>query len=274
MVTFTGETDTQLMGDAFPVLLKGSEALANAKPKDYGLAVMAGSLNVMYANAFLQGPAELLPPERTDEKYAQLDRAKNLYLRGRDRILTAFDYRFKGFKDAALSGDFENFKPFMEKLKKKDVEGLFWMCSGWLAAFSLNPLDYTITPTVYTAVQLMRYAAELEPDYNEGGIWDVLTSVYAAAPPNFGGDSQQALYAHEQALRASKGKTIGPYITAVTAFCIPNNDSKGFDENLEKALAIDPNANENTRLQTIISRKKALYLKENKDNYIIDWGEE
>ncbi|MDE7140686.1 MAG: TRAP transporter TatT component family protein, partial [Treponemataceae bacterium] len=60
MLALTGETDVILVGDFFPTALKMYEILQTQNPDHLGLAYMTGSLNVMYANAFVQGPAESL----------------------------------------------------------------------------------------------------------------------------------------------------------------------------------------------------------------------
>jgi hypothetical protein len=58
---FTGDSDPQLVGDAIPFAIKMYESLLAGNPNHQGLILTTGSLFVMYANAFVQGPAEHLP---------------------------------------------------------------------------------------------------------------------------------------------------------------------------------------------------------------------
>ena len=72
-------------------------------------------------------------------------------------------------------------------------------------------------------------------------------------------------------MRVSGGKTPGPYVTYATAVCIPQGDEQGFDEALDKALAIDPDDVPATRLMTTIAQNKARYLKAHKGDYFVQW---
>ncbi|MGL4981547.1 MAG: TRAP transporter TatT component family protein [Treponemataceae bacterium] len=273
MIVLAGESDTVLMGDFFPVALKMYEIMQSQNPKHQGLAIMTGSLYVMYANAFIQHNAEMLGVSQFSLKHKEIERARMHYLRGRNLILSALDLRYKDFSSIVMNGDENSFVELLSILKKNDVDSLYWLGASWLGAFSLNPLDAEMITTVKNAALLLEKAAELDPDYNDGAIWDILTSFFASAPQELGGDKEKSLYAHQQALRVSGGKTIGPYLTYATAFSIPENDSKGFDEAIAKALSINPDDNPSTRFATTILRQKALWLKENKDDFIIDWGD-
>ena len=57
----TGEDDVKLVSEVFPTVLKTYEVLHLSNPKHRGLAVMSGSLYIMYANAFVQTPADYIP---------------------------------------------------------------------------------------------------------------------------------------------------------------------------------------------------------------------
>jgi predicted anti-sigma-YlaC factor YlaD len=49
--------------------------------------------------------------------------------------------------------------------------------------------------------------------------------------------------------------------------CIPAQDYDTFKDCLEKALAIDPDADPSTRLVTVINQRKARWLLDNAYNY-------
>ncbi|MDR0497273.1 MAG: TRAP transporter TatT component family protein, partial [Treponema sp.] len=57
---FTRDPDPELVGAALPFAIKMYEALLSQNPNHHGLLLTTGSLFVMYANAFVQGPAEML----------------------------------------------------------------------------------------------------------------------------------------------------------------------------------------------------------------------
>jgi len=82
---------------------------------------------------------------------------------------------------------------------------------------------------------------------------------------------ERARFASEQSFLVSQGKTPGPYITYATSFCVADQDALGFKENLQKALAIDPDADPANRLGVVIAQKKAAWLLAHGDDYFIEW---
>ncbi len=271
MSVLTGEEDPILMGDFFPTALKLYEVMLAQNPEHQGLATMTGSLYVMYANVFVQTHADMLGVEDYLLQYSEHQRAKLHYLRGRDYVFQAFDLRYEGFSDALLSGNSDKIDAALKQLKKSDVNAAYWLGAGWLGAFSVDPIDVDVLNTLIGAVSLLERAAELDPSYSDGAIWDVLTAFYASAPSDFGGNLERAYFTSEQAFKISGGLTPGPYITYATSFSIPEQDIVSFEENLNKALAINPDDNPATRLATIISQQKAQWFLDNIDNYFIVW---
>ncbi len=271
MSVLTGEEDPILMGDFFPTALKLYEVMLAQNPEHQGLATMTGSLYVMYANVFVQTDADMLGVEDYLLQVSELERAKLHYLRGRDYVFQAFDGRYEGFSDALLSADNDRIAEALNQLEFTDVNAAYWLGAGWLGAFSVDPLDTSLLRTLAGPVALLERAAELDPDYSDGAIWDILTAFYASAPAEFGGNLERAYYTSEEAFRVSGGKTPGPYVTYATSFCIPQQDLEGFEDYLKKALAIDPDDNPSARLATIITQQKAAWLLEDKDDYFIVW---
>ena len=271
MIAITGETDVTLVGEFFPTVLKSYEILQAANPRHIGLMTMTGSLNIMYANAFVQTPAETLPNEEFDRQHEAFERAKLHYLRGRDLCLKALDGRHAGFRASVLSGDEEAVKKACAKLGKYDVEAAYWACAGWLGAFSLDPLSADLLGTIRSPALILERVAFLAPDYNAGAIWELLCNFYMSAPSEFGGDTERGLHCYNEALRASGGKTPGPYVTYAEAICVPAGDRGGFEDSLRKALAIDPDADPSSRLMTTIVQKKAKRLLEHASDYFLEW---
>lgn len=271
MLALTGETDVTLVGDFFPTVLKLYEILQMQNPDHLGLLMMTGSLNVMYANAFVQTPAESLGVAEFDKQNAEYERAKMHYLRGRDMELAFLEGRHKGFREAMFSGDETKIAAAVAKMDKNDVDAAYWCGAGWLAAFSLDILNPDLIASLGAPIAILERAAAINPDYNGGSIWDVLFNFYMVAPADFGGDPERGMQCYEQELRVSGGKTPGLYVTYAQAVCIPNGDEKGFDEALEKALAINPDDNPSSRLMTTISQNKARWLKAHKGDYFVQW---
>ena len=271
MLALTGETDVTLVSDFFPTALKLYEIILTQNPDHLGLMSMTGSLNVMYANAFVQSPADYLTIDEFDKQDSEYKRAILHYLRGRDRCLNALDGRHKGFKDLINSADEDKISKAVKMLDKNDVATAYWAGAGWLGAFSLDPINADMLGNLGAPVAILERACELDPDYSNGGIWELLAQFYMSAPVDFGGNPDRAYECYDEAVRASDGKTPGPYIVYAQTFCIPNGDEAGFVDALTKALEINPDDDPSTRLMTTINQNKAKYLLENKSEYFLEW---
>lgn len=271
MVALTGESDVQLVADVMPVILKTYEILHLQNPKHRGLALMAGELYIMYANAFVQTPADALSEEFYNKKNMEYVRAKKFYLRGADYVFASFDLAYPGFtrllSNPAKNADYR----ILDRLQVSDVESLYWAGAGILGAFSLDPTDADIVDRLQGAVALLEHAVKLNPGFNNGALWEILTAFYAAAPDTLGGGIDKAEKAYEAALQYSGGKNASTYVTFARSFCIPNQDSAGFDTAIDQALAINPDDNPKNRLMTVLSQQQAQLLKERKSEYFLEF---
>lgn len=223
-----GETDTILMNDMMPVALKACEMLHHAMPKNDSIHSLTASLYVMYANAFVQHNADLLDASEFELQYSEKMRAKMHYLRGRDYSLSYFDSKYKNFSKNLFSKDPELEQLALKKLKEKDVPAAYWLGAACLGAFSLDPLDVEMLSSVNSALAILERAAELDPTYNKGAIWDVLVAFYAGAPAEFGGNIDKAVAAFLKEVECSKGETTSLYMTYAQVFCKNNIDLSSY----------------------------------------------
>ncbi|MDR0290000.1 MAG: TRAP transporter TatT component family protein [Treponema sp.] len=262
---FTGDSDPQLVGEALPFAIKMYEALLDSTPKHQGLMFTTGSLFVMYANAFVQGPAEMLPIGEWQIRNAELKRAKQLYLRGSEILYNALDEKYKGFSRAATQQD--TFSLFLKKTKKQDAGLLYWAVAGGMAAFSIDVLDFDLGLRIPEWKAMIQRAYELDPGFNGSALDEFLILFYASLPELMGGDKERAEFHFQQALQKTGGKSAGAYVSYAQSVCIAAQDYELFSDCLEKALAIDPDADTSTRLITIITQQKARWLQDNAWNF-------
>jgi predicted anti-sigma-YlaC factor YlaD len=258
------EEDPEIAAAALPTFIMASEALLEADPKNQDKAVTTASLYVMYANAFVQGPASALPDERFEEKQAAYDRAGALYRRAFRILSAALDRRSPGIVEAAVDG-----KADLSRMRKAEVPLLYWTAVSVLAGFGLNPLDFKSAHYLGAAPLFLARAAELDPGWNGGAIYGVYLSYYAGMPSYLGGDPAKAEDAYKKALGYSKGGTASLFVSYASSICVPKEDYAGFKAALEKALAIDPNAAPESRLETVIAQKNARRLLAEADKYFI-----
>ena len=264
--TFTSDPDPELVGDAMPFAIKMYETLLAQNPDHQGLLLTTGSLFVMYANAFVQGRAQMLDPlDYHDERVEGMDRAKQLYLRGSAILTSALDKKYSGFKDAEVEDG--TLGEILKRTKKEDVPLLYWNVAGGLAAYSIDVLDFELGAQIPEWGAMIARAYELDPDFNDGAIDEFYILYYSSLPEHMGGDKEKAKIHFQRALEKSGYKNAGPYISYAQAIAIPAQDYDAFKENLEKALAIDPDANPSNRLVNILAQRKARHLLDTEQDY-------
>jgi predicted anti-sigma-YlaC factor YlaD len=266
---FTGDPDPQLVGDALPFAIKMYEALLSANPNHQGLINTTGSLFVMYANAFIQGPAEQLPRSMYAERQAQMQRAKNMYLRGLDLLYRGLNLKYPGFNTAFRNG---RLPVILARMRKADVPALYWSAAAGLSAFSLNPFDMDLGVRIPEFYALIQRAYELDPFFSNGALDEFMLLFHASVPATMGGDISRVEHYYQRALEKSGGLSAGTYVAYAQAVSIPAQDYDKFRELLETALSIDPDRDPANRLVNIISQQKARFLLDSAVLFFIDFG--
>ena len=265
---FMESEDPELVGAALPSTIATYEGLLAKHPKRQELLLTTGSLLVMYANAFVQGPAEMLDPiDSYRERLEGFDRAKKLYIRGKDILYSALENKFPGFANATFQEG--TLAPLLRKCKKDDVPLLYWTAAGGFAAYFIDVFDFDLGYNIPEWASMMARAYELDPDFSEGAIDEFYILYYASLPERMGGDKAKAEIHFKRALEKSGGLAAEPYVLYAKTVCAdvqePNYDA--FLENLEKALAIDPDQNKSNRLFNILAQRKAKHMLDTADDY-------
>ncbi|MDR0639301.1 MAG: TRAP transporter TatT component family protein [Spirochaetaceae bacterium] len=240
-------TSPAFVGKALPSIIAGNEKKLAKNSGDKALILETGRYYISYANAFVETPADMLPPEQYERKTAEKNRAKELYLRGIAVLETAADV-------------------------DEDIDFLYWKAAGVLAAFAIDPFDYTsgLGAKLPACISMLNHAYELAPDYNNGALDELLFRVYAALPAEMGGDKAKAKTYFERALEKTHGLSPGLFVTWAQSFSIPSQNYAEFRTMLERALAINPNRDKANALAHKISQKKARWLLDNAEHFFID----
>ncbi|MGD2086850.1 MAG: TRAP transporter TatT component family protein [Candidatus Aminicenantes bacterium] len=268
---FTGDNDPELVGDALPFAIKMYESMMVSIPWHEGLKLRTGSLYIMYANAFLQSPAEMLPDVEFEKQEFLLNRARNLYLRGRDIILKALDKKHPGFLNHMNE---KNYDQALAPMKKEDAPFLYWGAAGWLGAYAIDPLDMKIGLTVPGAKAMMDKVLQVDKNFEKGTIHDFYVSYYGAMPENMGGDANKAREHFKKALEAAGGNATSPYLSLATTVSVNEQNLKEFKELLHKVLEVDPDADPENRLVNILNQRKARWLLKHVDNFFVEVNNE
>jgi predicted anti-sigma-YlaC factor YlaD len=262
---FTGENDPQLVADALPFALKLYESLLEATPENTELLLTTGSMFAMYANAFVQTPAGMLPETEFQRRLDDMARAKRLYQRGRTYCLKALELRHPGLRARLEAGDPEA----LAGTGPEDVPYLYWSAASWMGAFSAEPFDMEMMLTLSRPLALMARAFQLEEGYNKGAIHEFYISVFGSLPASLGGSQQKARSHFAKAVEYAGGLTAGPYVALATSVSIPAQNAGEYRDLLGKALAIDLDSSPENRLVNILNQRKARWLLEHIEDYFL-----
>ena len=266
---FMEDNDPVLVGEAFPVILKMMDMLAATAPDNSNIRSTAGSMYVMYASVWLQGKGAMLPYEEWETQKQLYDRAKKHYRRGYDYIMDSLELKHKGFKAAFASSDYDSaFAGF----KKEDAADLYWGGAAVLAGVSTDVLDPDFAADRDGAVKMLFKALELDPDFGNGMLDDIMMQYYASMPEGMGGSMEKALYHYKHGVELSGDNLVSIHVSYATAICTKKQSQEGYDEFtavLEKVLERDVESVKENRLANIISQQKAAWLLENRDDYFL-----
>ena len=262
---FSSDNDPELVGDALPFVLKLYDTLLLEDPENEDLLLSSASAYVSYANGFLQTPATMLDQAEYERREELISRAKNLYIRGRDRALRALELRYPGFTESARSED----PTVLEETTTEDVPYLYWAAAGWLGAVSTDPFDIGLSMEAARAGALMDRAFELDPDYDDGAIHEFYIAYYAGLPEGLGGSREKAEHHFERAIELADGRKASPYVALGTSVAIPQQDIRRFVELMEQALAVDAEAYPRYRLINTIKQEEARFYLDNLDRFFV-----
>ena len=258
---FTADNDPQLVGDALPFAVKLYETLLSQNPRHQGLLLTTGSLLIMYANAFVQGPAEMLSNNEYEEREAALNRAKQLYLRGYKMLNKALDLKYRGFSKATVNDG--SMQSMLKRVKKADTGFLYWTVAGGLSAYSIDILDFELSSRIPEWSAMIHRAYELNPDFNGAALDEFFIIFYASLPEAMGGDLKLAQVHFKKALEKTNGNSTGAYLSYAQLVCVPAEDYDTFRDCLEKAISINPDDDMANRLVNTINQQKARWLLDN-----------
>ncbi len=263
---FMSDNDPELVGDALPFAIKFYESLLASMPDHEGLRLRTGSLYVMYANAFLQTPADMTPRREAETKENLLARAKNLYLRGRDMLIVSLENKNPALRRQLKERKYED---ATAPYQSKDIPFLYWTAAGWIGAFAIDPFDMKFALTLPQAAALMDRARELDPNYGRGAIDNFYILYYGSLPDYMGGDAEKAREHFEKAIALSGGTDTSAYVALAQTVCVKKQDVESFRNLLQKVLEFDPDKSPETRLVNILNQRKARWLLAHIDEYFL-----
>lgn len=259
--TFSSDDDLGLVGDSLPLALKLQEALLAETPNHRGLHVSLCSGFTQYAVVWVLFPADQAKYSDFRTYQAGQDRGRRLLLRARRYGLEGMDVAHPGFSKGIL----EDPAVALARTRKEDVPQLYWLGASWLAAISVSKQDPEILGQLPAAAAVVKRALELDETWDRGSVHELLVSLEPSLPGPGGADRARAHF--ERAVALSEGRRASPYVSLATSVYVDKQDRAGFEDLLQKALAVEPFPEE--RLAHEYAVAKARWLLDHADDLFL-----
>lgn len=262
---YASDDDPELVRDATPFALKTIEGLLAEAPDHPGLLLAACRGFTQYAYAFVESDAEVVEGEDYRQARRLRERALKLYLRGRGYGLRGLDGVVAGSSRRLLVEP----EAAAAAFGPREVPLLYWTGAAWGGAISLGKDRPELVANLPAVKALMERALALEPGYERGAIHEAMI-VFEALGPAFGGSTEAAREHFQRAVKLSGGAKASPYVTYAQQVAVPAQDRRQFRELLERALAVDPDAEPALRLANLIAQRRARALLDREDELFLE----
>ncbi len=263
--TFGSDRDPVLVRDAAPFSLKLIESVLAETPKHRGLLVTACAGFTQYAYAFVDLDAEMLKLDDYSRHSRLQERARTLYVRGRDYCLRSLEFGHPGLRaklaqapDAAVA-----------VLQKEDVSLIYWTAASWGKAIALGLDRPDVAGDVPLVQALARRALALDESFGEGAIHELMITL-ESLPAAMGGNRERARQHYERIIDLAHGNAAGPHLTYAMGVLLPQQQRAPFAAHLRKALDVDVDREPRLRIANIVAQRYARYLLEHLDQLFLE----
>ncbi len=246
------DNDPQLIKEAIPFGLKTNESLLEISPRHLGLLEATAQGFAAYA-FLLKEEADRVEAQDLQRARRLRGRASNLFVRGRDYALRGLEVRHPGFTENIRSDR----DATLARTEVADADLLYWAGASWAGALSVAKDNLTLIAEFPTAGALVQRVLDLDDGYADGAAHEFLISYEAARP---GGSLDAARGHYQRAVDQSRGERASVFLALAESVSVAEQDVAEFRTLLDRARAIDPDDNPETRLLNIIAQERADWL--------------
>ena len=265
--TFTSDDDPELVQAAIPFGLKLYESLLAESPKHTGLLLAAAQGFTEYSYAFVDSRIDEARAESLERADALRDRARKLYIRAYRYGMRGLEVNHPGFA-AALDNDADL---ALQRVTRRDVPLLYWTAASRGLTISLSKTSPELIAELPLVETIVRRVAELDENFGAGAVPEFLITLEAAHSGGNPEEQQKLMRQHfERAVELSQGKRAGTFVSFAENACVPAQNSAEFQSLLEKALAVDPDADPDNRLANLVAQRRARWLLNHIDDLFLE----
>jgi predicted anti-sigma-YlaC factor YlaD len=265
--TFTSDNDPELVEAAIPFGLKLYESLLAESPKHTGLLLAAAQGFTEYSYAFVDSHIDEARAESLERADALRERARKLYIRAYQYGMRGLEVHHPGFA-VALDNDAD---VALKRISKRDVPLLYWTAAARGLAISLSKTNPGMIAELPLVEMMIHRVAELDEGFDNGAVPEFLITFESARTDIEAAEARKLMRRHfDRAIELSQGKRAGTYVSFAENACLPAQNAAEFRSMLEKALAVDPDADLDNRLANVVAQRRARWLLKHVDELFLE----
>lgn len=250
------EADLTLIEASVRGNLKTFEGMLEIVPENPTLLIMTSRAFSSYAG-FIEDKMEDAEIAGDSATAAELrSRAIDYYGRARRYALKVLAQSNKSFTQAPTV---ENsvFESALRKLKKKQVEPLFWASYAWARGISLQKDDAMQVIDLPRVEMMMRRVLELDETFYYGGAHLFFTVYYGDRAPSIGGEPEKAIEHIKHVDRINQERFLLSKFYLARYYAYPKQDAALYKQALQEVLDAPMDVYPGHEAATAIAKSRA-----------------
>jgi len=262
---YEADADVVLVGDALPFSLKLLDSLIAESPRHRGLLLAGSRAYLLYAYGFVGFDAERIAREDVDRASVVRARAHELSMRAHGYAMRGLEVRHPGLA-AQLAAD--PGATVLAVADAQDVDLLHAAAASLGLAIGHAKGDAAMLARLPEVDALLARALALDETWNDGALHELAVTWRAARPGPLDRAVVDAHYA--RALALSRGTRAALFVAYAEAVAVREQDRALFESVLARALAVDPEARPQERLQNALAKRRAQWLAARVDRLFVE----
>lgn len=250
------DDDPDLIRDAAPFNLKLMESTLAETPRHRGLLLATCSSFTQYAYAYVQQQAEAAEDTDLAAADALRARARRLYFRARGYGLRGLEVRHPDFGQRLRSDP----AAAVAEADAKDVPLLYWTASCWGLAIAISKDQPDVVADQPQVEALIDRALALDETFDSGAIHTFLISYEPSRLRGEGDPLARSRKHFDRAMELCGGQMASPLVALAETVSVKTQNRAEFESLLQQALAINPDAKPEWRLNNLIMQRRARWL--------------
>jgi predicted anti-sigma-YlaC factor YlaD len=263
---YASDNDIELVGQALPFSLKTIEGLLAEVPEHEGLLLTAASGFTQYSYVYVDFEALDIEQNQPLKAKELRQRAKNLYLRGRDYALRTVELKRENF----ISGLRQDPDLTLSFFSKQDIPALYWLSLSWAAAIAADKTDMEMVADLNLIEPIIRKCLELDESYDQGALHEFMISYQGGRSPLQGGGTDLARLHFARAEELSGNIRITPLVSLAESVSISEQNRVEFEQLLNQALSFNADSHLPTRLANLVAQRRARLLLTRTDTFFLE----